>query len=214
VTLELTDAPKGGKNDPIVKVGWVHCDELHANHWNPNRVFKLELELLERSLLSTGWIQPLLVGATGQIIDGFHRWRLSQDSPSVEQRYKRMVPVAVIDCDEPTAMAMTVRINRAKGSHSAVSMSELAHAIVNDYGWTREHLAAEIGAHIDEVDLLLQENVFTLKKVHHWAYTEAWYPTPSGQDSIKEEPTTGGYGNTGVTDMKEAIREGLIPAND
>lgn len=175
------------ENDPISNIVWMDAAELNANNWNPNRVHKQELKLLELSLMSTGWIQPVLVNKNNMIIDGFHRWRLSQDSKAVKERYGGKLPVAVLPVEDDMAMAITVRINRAKGTHVAVEMHKLALSLVQDWGWSREQLAKEIGAHINEVDLLLQDSVFTLKKINEWAYSKAWYP---GETTID-----GGTGN-------------------
>lgn len=209
----MGDVPAAGRKDPIARIEWVDAATLHANGWNPNRVFKKEFELLELSLLSLGWIQPVLASTGGQIIDGFHRWRLSQDSSAVYGRYGGMLPVARLDVDEPTAMAITVRINRAKGTHTAVKMSELVHIIVNEHGWAKERLAQEIGAHLNEIELLLQDNIFTKRKVSQWGLSEAWYPTPNGT-AKKPEPTFGGYGPNGgdgtVTTVDQAIKEGVL----
>lgn len=180
------------ENDPISSIEWIEASTLHANHWNPNRVHKPELKLLEHSLLSTGWIQPILVNKNGMVIDGFHRWRLSQDSKAVKERYGGRLPVAVLPVEDDVAMAITVRINRAKGTHVAVEMHKLVSTLVEEYGWSREQVAQEIGAHLNEVDLLLQENVFTAKKIKDWAYSQAWYPGETKLDGGDSEPDTEG----------------------
>jgi ParB-like chromosome segregation protein Spo0J len=167
--------------DPIDYIQWKPVEELTANFWNPNRVHKRELRLLELSLLSTGWIQPILINPNGIIIDGFHRWRLSQDSKKVIERYQGKVPVAILDVDDATAMAITVRINRAKGTHVAVEMHKLVHALLTQHHWSREQIAKEIGANLDEVDILAQEGVFAAKNIAQWAYSQAWYPGENGK---------------------------------
>lgn len=164
------------EGDPIDSIRWIPADTLDPNTWNPNRVHLAELRLLERSLLSTGWLQPILVNPERLIIDGFHRWRLSQDSDAVRARWKGRVPVAVIDVDRPTAMQMTIRINRAKGTHVAVEMSHIVRELIHEHGVPREVIAAEIGGTKEEVDLLAQEGVFAAKQIHKHAYSKAWYP--------------------------------------
>lgn len=164
------------EGDPIDHVQWVVADTLDANTWNPNRVHLAELRLLERSLLTTGWLQPLLVNPERLIIDGFHRWRLSQDSQAIRARWKGKVPVAVLDVDRPTAMLMTIRINRAKGTHIAVEMSNIVRELISEHGVDRSQIAAEIGGTKEEVDLLAQEGVFAAKQIHKHAYSQAWYP--------------------------------------
>ena len=58
------------KDDPINNIEWRKASDLNANDYNPNMVFDQELKLLERSILSTGWVQPILVDADDNIIDG------------------------------------------------------------------------------------------------------------------------------------------------
>jgi len=161
---------------PIDNIVWIEAEKLKANGWNPNRVHKPELKLLEHSLLSTGWIQPVLVNKNGMIIDGFHRWRLSQDSKAVIKEFGGKVPTAEIPVEDDEAMAITVRINRAKGTHVAVEMHRLVLQLLTDYGWSREKVAKEIGATLDEVDILAKEGVFAAKNIAKWAYSQAWYP--------------------------------------
>ena len=164
------------EGDPVDSIQWVPADTLDPNTWNPNRVHLAELRLLERSLLTTGWLQPLLVNPERLIIDGFHRWRLSQDSEQVRARWKGKVPVAVLDVDRPTAMLMTIRINRAKGTHVAVEMSAIVRELISEHGVSRQVIAHEIGGTKEEVDLLAQEGVFAAKNIHKHAYSKAWYP--------------------------------------
>lgn len=164
------------EGDPVDHIQWVPADTLDPNTWNPNRVHLAELRLLERSLLSTGWLQPLLVNPDRLIIDGFHRWRLSQDSDAVRSHWRGRVPVAVLDVDRPTAMLMTIRINRAKGTHVAVEMSAIVRELIEAHGVDRKTIAAEIGGTKEEVDLLAQEGVFAAKQIHKHAYSQAWYP--------------------------------------
>jgi hypothetical protein len=162
--------------EPLHNIVWLEARSLHANAWNPNRVFQQELRLLERSILTTGWVQPIIVSSSGLIIDGFHRWRLAQDSAEILNRYLGLVPCVVRDIPDDDAMALTVRINRAKGTHSAVEMHRLVSELVNTYGWARERVGESIGANFQEVDLLLQEGVFAQREVSKWAYSPAWYP--------------------------------------
>ena len=174
--------------DPINSIVWMDAADLSANHWNPNRVHRQELRLLAHSLLTTGWIQPILANRNLIIIDGFHRWRLSQDNKAVVKRWDGQVPVAILDVDDAQAMAITVRINRAKGTHVAVEMHSLVTALLEEHGWTVEEVAKEIGATKDEVELLSRDGVFEAKGISQWAYSKAWYPAegPYGGDKGTE----------------------------
>jgi ParB-like chromosome segregation protein Spo0J len=103
------------------------------------------MKLLKLSLLKNGWIQPILVTMEKIIIDGFHRWHLSREDKEIKARYKGLAPCAVMDLSEPERMLLTVRINRAKGSHIAIKMHELVRSLHNNHGYTKEEIAKQIG---------------------------------------------------------------------
>lgn len=180
--LETQSNPAGSTN-PIDHIQWVEASTLHSNPWNPNRVHRRELTLLEHSLMSTGWIQPLLVNRDGLVIDGFHRWRLSQDSPRVVKAFGGMVPVAVLDLTRAEAMLLTIRINRAKGTHVALDMSAIVRELLEDHGMDPKDVAREMGASMDEVTLLAQQGVFAVRDIPKHQYSKAWYPADDGKTS-------------------------------
>jgi hypothetical protein len=165
-------------NDPISRIEWRDSKTLDANDYNPNVVMSTEMRLLERSLLLTGWVQPVLVDRAGTIIDGFHRVTLSRMSKELRERYGGMVPCAVLDIDRPQAMIVTIRMNRAKGSHIALRMSAIIASLVNDHHMDPQEIAKQIGADKSEIDLLLQENVFKVRKIEDWKWSKAWEPAP------------------------------------
>jgi ParB-like chromosome segregation protein Spo0J len=164
------------EKEPIERIEWINADILRANDWNPNRVFSPELRLLELNILKHGWLQPILINSGVMIIDGFHRWRLSQDSPKIKERWGGKVPAVRINLEDDCAMALTVRINRAKGQHAAVFMHNLVARLIGEYCWTAERVALEIGATKKEVEALNTKGIFELRKVSEWAYSKAWYP--------------------------------------
>lgn len=165
------------KNDPINRIEWRMASRLNANDYNPNIVFTPELKLLERSILKTGWVQPILITENGTIIDGFHRHRLAQDSAKLKEKYGGKVPCAVMNINATEAMIVTIRMNRAKGSHVAVRMSEIIRNLIDNMGVLAEELAQDIGATKAEIDLLYQEGVFKMKNIKDYKYSKAWVPT-------------------------------------
>ncbi len=173
--------------DPINRIEWRDVESLSANAWNPNMVMNPELKLLEISLLSTGWVQPILITTDGTIIDGFHRWMLSKESQALKERYAGMVPCAILDVSPAEAKMLTVRMNRAKGCHVAVRMSELVKSLIDEHGCSPQEVAKEIGATRDEVDLLYQDSLFKARNIEHYRYSKAWVPAeekknrPSGE---------------------------------
>lgn len=172
------------KLEPVENIKWIDCDSLKANHYNPNRVMNAEMNLIERSILRTGWIQPILVNTNLTIIDGFHRWTLSRLSTQLREKYHGKVPCAVLDVSDAEAMVITVRINRAKGTHLAFRMSEYIKELVQTHRIPIDDLARDIGATIDEVELLMRGDVFEAKDIENWTYSEAWFPAESGRTRV------------------------------
>ena len=162
--------------DPIERIEWRLASSLKANNYNPNVVFTPELRLLERSILTQGWVQPVLINEDGTIIDGFHRSRLAQDSEALRAKYQGRVPCAVLHLTRPEAMLATIRMNRAKGSHVAARMHDIVRELIDDHDLDPQEIAQAIGANRDEVDLLYQEGVFAVKDIKNYAYSKAWVP--------------------------------------
>ena len=166
--------------DPISRIEWKDASTLEGNSYNPNRVFPPELALLERSVLLQGYVQPILIQKDGLIIDGFHRSRLALVSEALLKRYNRMVPCAVLDVDRPTAMILTIRMNRAKGTHVAVKMSAIVHELLDVHHYDPQEIMAEIGATREEVELLRQDGVFSARRIPEHKWSQAWYPAETG----------------------------------
>ena len=163
-------------NHPIDSIEWIDAELLTANDYNPNVVLKHEFKLLEHSLLKNGWIQPILVTQDNVIIDGFHRATLAKTSIKVKNLSDGKVPCTVLSLSEPERMLLTVRINRAKGVHASVKMAELIKSVIQEYDYTIDQVKEAIGATKDEIELLLEENVFKALKIDAHKYSEAWYP--------------------------------------
>jgi ParB-like chromosome segregation protein Spo0J len=157
-------------------VVWKAADELETNGWNPNVVHSPELRLLETSILQNGWVQPVLISRDNLVIDGHHRRMLALTSKALREKYAGMVPCVVMDISLADAMLLTVRINRAKGSHVAIRLSELVQTVVTQHGYTVEEVARQIGGTVAEVNLLLEDDVFKARDIPNWPYSKAWVP--------------------------------------
>lgn len=162
--------------DPIAHIKWVHVDELKSNDWNPNVVMTQEMKLLELNILELGWVQPVLINADNYIIDGFHRCTLSKLSKPLREKYSGLVPCAVLAITEPEAMMLTVRINRAKGTHVAFRMSDLIRRLVDVHKVSYSEIETKIGAYKGEVELLYKENVWERRDTKNHRYSDAWKP--------------------------------------
>jgi len=167
------------RNDPVDRIQWVQAKDLSANGWNPNAVMNRELRLLELSILESGWIQPILISKDNIVIDGFHRWMLSQDSKALQKRYEGKVPCVVMDIEPWEAMLLTVRINRAKGTHVAVRMASLVKKVIDDHGVDAQTVAEGIGASLKEVNMLYRDSLFLERDLRNVKYSNAWKPAES-----------------------------------
>jgi ParB-like chromosome segregation protein Spo0J len=168
--------------EPIDNIQWIDANELEANDYNPNVVFSPELRSLERNILAIGWVQPVIASTSKIIIDGFHRTMLSRESKKLIEKYKGKVPCVLFDVPRDEAMILTVRMNRAKGSHVAVRMSEMVKELIDTHNWEQKELAQELGATPKEIDLLYQDGVFKFRNIKDYKYSKAWYPQLKNAD--------------------------------
>lgn len=132
----IIDPPDGIDNQPVQTIRWVDRNELHANDYNPNHVAPPELRLLKISILADGWTQPIVARSSGEIVDGFHRWTVAEDT-EVAKMTGGKVPVVFLSdnvSDDHQQMS-TIRHNRARGTHHVVKMADIVcdlHARGND----------------------------------------------------------------------------------
>lgn len=167
---------------PINAVQWIPVGHLDANDWNPNHVLKQEMALLRTSMLKQGWIQPVLVWKDPDapdryvIIDGFHRSTLVKTDAQVAAMTNGFVPCCVMEMTIPERKMLTVRINRAKGSHSAVKMHDIVASLVSEHGLPVDAIMSGLGATRHEVETLLTENLFQKFDVKNHEYSKAWMP--------------------------------------
>lgn len=181
--MTKSDALRDRTQHPISRIEWLSVDMLDRNDYNPNHVLSPEMRLLKSSLLKQGWIQPILVSRENRdgetryvIIDGFHRSTLAKTDKDVRAMTDGLVPCAVLDLPLSERKMLTVRINRAKGSHAAVKMHELVQSLATEDGLSVAQIAEGIGATSHEVNTLLQENLFEKFDVANHEYSKAWMP--------------------------------------
>lgn len=162
--------------EPIEQIVWFNYKKLKPNDYNPNWVMPAEMDLLEHSLLTLGWIQPIVVGKDLTIIDGFHRWLLAHKSKAMLETYGGKLPCVVLDLPRWKALCMTVRINRAKGMHGAQEMAKIVKELVDICGMDKQTMVTEMGMTMTEIDALYSESVFKARNTKAHKYSKAWIP--------------------------------------
>lgn len=149
------------KNEPVDFVKWVLAESVVANDYNPNKVAPPEMELLEISIMNDGYTQPVVTFPNGdkiEVVDGFHRTRVSKESKIVRERVKGYTPTVIIRKDQSNKndrIASTIRHNRARGKHQVDAMSEIILELKNR-NWKNERIARELGMDEEEILRLCQ----------------------------------------------------------
>lgn len=150
------------KNEPVDFVKWIKCDNVIANDYNPNKVAPPEMQLLEISIMNDGYTQPVVTfpkdKSVVEVVDGFHRTRVSKESKIVRQRVYGFTPTVIIrkeQSDKNDRIASTIRHNRARGKHQIDAMSEIILELKNR-NWKNERIARELGMDEDEILRLCQ----------------------------------------------------------
>jgi ParB-like chromosome segregation protein Spo0J len=147
--------------EPVDCVQWVLFDKLIANDYNPNKVAPPEMKLLEHSIASDGYTQPIVAWQNEgiyEVVDGFHRHRVGKECKSVADRIKGYFPLAIINHgreERGDRIASTIRHNRARGKHTIDGMSEIVVEL-RRRNWSEEKIGRELGMDPDEVLRLAQ----------------------------------------------------------
>ena len=132
----------------------IDIDLIYGNDYNPNVVYKPELDLLKLSILQNGFCFPIVVIADGKgkycIIDGFHRWMVMKDLLKQKQ-----IPCVVLDHDIKMRVTATVQFNRARGVHQIVDMTKLVTKLIKS-GMEDSEIMERLGMDADELLRLKQ----------------------------------------------------------
>lgn len=161
------------ENHPVSNVQWVPTDKVHANDYNPNSVAPPEMKLLEISISSDGFTQPIVVwkqdDGTYEVVDGFHRHLVGKKMGMSH------LPVVVINndrLDRGDRIAATIRHNRARGKHKIDAMSEIVLEL-SRRNWNEEKIGRELGMEPDEV-LRLKQISGLADLFSNEEFSEAW----------------------------------------
>ena len=135
---------------PLSTLHWVDRDKLKANDYNPNRVSRENLNLLNQSILANGWTLPIVCRPDYTIIDGYHRWLVS-GWEGLNKKLGNKVPVVFVKyADESGALYGTVTHNRARGVHLLEPMKNIIKRLLSQ-GKTVKEIGKELGMKPEEV---------------------------------------------------------------
>ena len=167
------------RREPVDCVLWVRAEQLHANDYNPNSVAPPEMRLLQLSIMSDGYTQPIVAwpdqSDSYEVIDGFHRNRVGREVGAVKKRVMGRLPIAVINTDRTSKedrIAATIRHNRARGKHSVDAMADIVLDLARR-NWDDAKIAKELGMEPDEV-LRLKQVTGLAELFADREFSEAW----------------------------------------
>lgn len=150
----------------------VRLEYLKPNPWNPNKVMKPEMDLLELSVRKSGFCFPIVVIRENEtsymIVDGFHRHLVAK---KLKMEY---VPVVVLDDPVDELMNATIRFNRARGTHQIDRMSNIVAELI-EAGCSGEEIRKNLGMDADEV-LRLKQNSGIASLFKDAEFSPAWEP--------------------------------------
>jgi ParB-like chromosome segregation protein Spo0J len=168
------------KDEPVDCVIWVPADEVRGNEYNPNYVAPPEMRLLNLSIESDGYTQPIVAwpapeGKGYEVVDGFHRHRVGKENETVNARVRGRLPLTVMNGDRTAIedrQAATIRHNRARGQHTVEGMSEIVVFLARK-GKNDDWIARELGMDADEVTRLRQVSGLA-EMFADGEFSEAW----------------------------------------
>lgn len=164
------------KKQPLDKILWIDRSKLKPNNYNPNKVAPTELKLLKTSIIEDGWTQPIVINSNYTIVDGFHRWTVSNDK-EVFNLTNGKIPVVMVESKDYSQQQMaTIRHNRARGTHGVLEMSNIITEMVND-GLDGKEIMNRLGMEKEEVVRLLFRSGIPKSDVFKEAeFSKAWRP--------------------------------------
>ena len=162
---------------PVNQVRWIHIDQVEPNDYNPNKVAKIEMQLLYTSIDHDGYTQPVVTIYDPDrkkyiIVDGFHRYFVMKANQNIYDTTGGYLPVVVIEKDINDRMASTIRHNRARGKHHIGGMANMVFNML-DNGWQDEDICNELGMEPEELLRLKHITGFS-KLFADMEYKKAW----------------------------------------
>lgn len=97
--------------------------DIKENYWNPNFCSAAIQRAIEDDIRKNGFIDPIILqkhnkktGQDNMIINGEHRFRIFKKIiGDALVNAGTPIPCTIIDCNDKTAMALTIRLNREHG---------------------------------------------------------------------------------------------------
>jgi ParB-like chromosome segregation protein Spo0J len=157
--------------------GELDLKKIKPAPWRATYVLKPDLRLLTESMISYGWIQPITVRSSdNMIIDGNYRWQLVCDNKKVRQSCGTTVPVVFVEVDDADAMLMHIRLNLGRGRTLGERMSKCIRQIVRSGKYTEGEVRSMLKLQREEMDLMMDGSLLKKRNISDYNYSPAWVP--------------------------------------
>lgn len=177
-------------------IEYAAIDSIKPNGYNPNRQSEKEFAMLQESMQTDGFTQPIIVQrASREIVDGEHRWRAAR------AKGLETVPIVLVDMTEEQMRISTLRHNRARGSEDL----ELSTQVLKDLRELGALDWAQDALKLSDLEMnVLINDVPVSEALAADQFTEGWAPA-------RNQPT--GEGRSEVS-MSEQAKELNVKLNE
>lgn len=135
---------------PLRDIQFIDRDTIIPNNYNPNKVTRVNLDLLRESILSNGFTMPIVLRPDKTIIDGYHRWLICGEEPLKSLTGGLMPCVIVTHETEDEDIYGTITHNRARGVHLLEPMKAVVQRLINA-GETIPDMEKKLGMSKEEI---------------------------------------------------------------
>jgi len=153
-----------------MNIEYVQPENLKPAPWRTTHILRPDLKVLTASL-KAGWLAPIVAHEDGYIIDGYARWLIAQDEPSILP-----IPVVWLCGPEINAMLKHVQLNRGRGQIVAKDLSRLIKRVVRSKKYSTDELRMILNMTVDEFQVLAEGDLLKRKKMKEHKYSQAWVP--------------------------------------
>ena len=169
----------------------IHVDELVIAPFKATYILRPDLLVLSRSLYDLGFISPLIVQkSTNIVIDGNERLMLAKNQKQIRERIGETVPVIYVDCDALDAQMLHVRINRSRGSMLAKPVSSIIRNLIKSKKYKKEDMDSILQMKHDEFNLMIDGSLLKHRNVAEHKYSRAWVPVEAPAGTVDNSPVT------------------------
>lgn len=146
------------KQHPTDFTKWVKAENVQANDYNPNKVARPEMKLLEDSIKMSGITMNVVAvedkdSGAHIVVDGFHRKTVVANNAKISQGY---IPLSVVGHNMAQRRAATIAHNRARGKHEVELMAAMLDGALQD-GEPESKIAKHWGMQAEELLRLKRE---------------------------------------------------------